>query len=110
MAGTTETGRRDEAVIKAVSTVRKTEGSKARLSAGLVKYIDTVAPTMAAGDGGRLSIKPHAHPSDAAELTHGTLLGTESIHAHAHGEGAVHATMCVAARGQAGGLEGQHLV
>ena len=110
MAGTTETSRRDKPVIEPVCAVGEAEGSEPGLAARLVQDVDAVTPAMSTGDRRRLSVKAHSQTADIAKLAHGALLSAESVDAHAHGDGAVDTTVYIAARSEARGLEGEHLV
>ena len=104
MAGATEPGRRNEAVIETVRTSREAQGRQAG-SPGLVQDIDTMTPTMSPRYRGWLSVQAHAKTTEVSELAHSSLGATECIQAHAHRHGTVDTAMCTAAGTKARGLE-----
>ena len=57
-----------------------------------------------------MAVETHPQAADVAKLAHRALLPTESVETHAHRDGAVDTAVHVAARCEAGCLEGEHLV
>lgn len=112
MTGTTNERGGYKPIIKTVCALAETESTQTRRAIGFVQDIDAVAPAMSTRDRRRLPVHSHvqvAQVTKIAELPHRSL-ATKSAEPHTYRNGAVNATVRIAARGESWRLEGENLV